>query len=285
MRPHFTFQPPYPARPQLVSHFPVSHAATGAKVYAPTFDCCATCTRPFGSSDRLFDYLIRNRIPSTVFLTGKWIESHPEATKRLMAAGHIELGFHGMTHNNFRMISSDPRLLAHEINGPRQIYNHLLSQAIHEGRIHPTLAQQRQQANLFRFPAGDFDERSLQAVRQAGMIPVQWNGVLDATRTPQMHRGQSLNGSILLGHANRSNRAVEETERTFPHLHYALAQQGYRAVTVSQLMQLQGAQIMHTQRPEPRTAALDRLDARIIAENARYNHGMGRQYYHPAANA
>ena len=249
----------------------VHHIATSTKAYAPTFDCCATCSKKFGVADKAIDFLAKNKVKATFFLTGEWITAHPEAARRIIANKNFEIGFHGFSHSDLASISNR-RVLDHEINGTRKVYEALLTDMQHKGQLSTADYEQRRKANLFRFPYGTFNETSLAAVHQAGLIPIQWNGTSDNALRPELPRGQKLEGSILLAHANMSNNAVRATERTFPQLHAHMAEQGFQAMTVSELMKT--GKVVHTHTPEHMTASERQSIARNQADNAQRGYGV-----------
>lgn len=71
---------------------------TTKKVLALTFDACGG---PHGNGydDELISYLRQQRIPATIFLTGLWIDSHPDKVRELAADSLFEIENHGLTHH------------------------------------------------------------------------------------------------------------------------------------------------------------------------------------------
>lgn len=70
---------------------------TNSKIMALTFDACGG---PHGSEydKELIDYLKKEKLPATVFLTGIWMDANPEALKELMDDPLIEIENHGLKH-------------------------------------------------------------------------------------------------------------------------------------------------------------------------------------------
>ncbi|MDX1921733.1 MAG: polysaccharide deacetylase family protein [Alphaproteobacteria bacterium] len=250
----------------------VHHVATASRVYAPTFDCCATCMRKFGVADNLINNLISTRTKATFFLTGEWMIAHPDAARRLIAANNLEIGFHGFSHSDFPLLSSNPRAMAHEINSTREVYKALLRDMRDKGQLSQTDFDRRMGANLFRFPSGHFNEASLAAVRNAGLIPIQWNATADGTMRPQLHHGERMEGSIHLAHANMSINAVQRTNQTFPEFHRYMTSQGYQAVTVSELMKM--GRVVYSTQPERLTSRDHQNIARNQSDNERLGFGV-----------
>lgn len=249
----------------------VHHVDTPAKVYAPTFDCCATCVKKFGVASNMINDLIATKTKATFFLTGEWMMKHPDAARRIIANKNFEVGFHGFTHSDFPLSAINPKLLEHEINGTRKVYEALLKNMENKGELSSAAHKQRRNARLFRFPSGNFDKASLAAVSRAGLIPIQWNGTADNALRPNLERGQKLNGSIWLAHANMS-ASVRRTDSTFPHWRSAMSDKNYQAVTVSELMRM--GKVAYTLTPEPLTPHDRTIVARNQSENARHGYGM-----------
>lgn len=71
---------------------------TDKKVMALTFDACGG---PHGSGydEELINFLRAHKIPATLFLTGLWIDAHPDKVKELAADPLFEIENHGLTHH------------------------------------------------------------------------------------------------------------------------------------------------------------------------------------------
>jgi peptidoglycan/xylan/chitin deacetylase (PgdA/CDA1 family) len=71
---------------------------TDKKVMALTFDACGG---PHGSGydEELINFLRANKIPATLFLSGLWIDAHPDKVKELAADPLFEIENHGLTHH------------------------------------------------------------------------------------------------------------------------------------------------------------------------------------------
>jgi len=70
---------------------------TQQKVLALTFDACGG---PKGSNydEKLIQYLEEEKIPATLFISGKWIDAHPEIIKKLSRDPLFEIENHGLNH-------------------------------------------------------------------------------------------------------------------------------------------------------------------------------------------
>ena len=69
---------------------------TKQKVIALTFDACGG--RHSGYNARLIDYLRREKIPATLFVTGIWIDRNMEIFKELAKDPLFEIENHGLLH-------------------------------------------------------------------------------------------------------------------------------------------------------------------------------------------
>jgi peptidoglycan/xylan/chitin deacetylase (PgdA/CDA1 family) len=71
---------------------------TSKKIMALTFDACGG---PHGSGydQELIDFLRQKKIPATLFLTGLWIDAHPNEVKALAADPLFEIENHGLAHH------------------------------------------------------------------------------------------------------------------------------------------------------------------------------------------
>lgn len=71
--------------------------ATEDKVIALTFDACGS-PRGKGVDARLVEFLIREQIPATLFINGRWIDANPALFSQLAANPLFEIANHGTRH-------------------------------------------------------------------------------------------------------------------------------------------------------------------------------------------
>ena len=69
---------------------------TKEKVIALTFDACGS--KGDGFDLKLFGYLVKHGIPATFFISGRWIDAHPEAFRRVSSNSLFEIENHGLDH-------------------------------------------------------------------------------------------------------------------------------------------------------------------------------------------
>jgi len=76
----------------------VTRFQTGTKEIALTLDACGGSPRSSQYDAELIDFLIQNRIPATLFINARWIDTNPEIFARLAANPLFEIGNHGTEH-------------------------------------------------------------------------------------------------------------------------------------------------------------------------------------------
>ena len=69
---------------------------TSEKLIALTFDACGSKNDGFDS--KLIGFLEEEKIPATLFISGKWIDRHPEEFKKIAGNPLFEIGNHGLEH-------------------------------------------------------------------------------------------------------------------------------------------------------------------------------------------
>lgn len=70
--------------------------ATNQKIIALTLDACGSDGDGYDSV--LIDYLIEQKVPAALFISGRWIDKNPGAFKRLAQNPLFEIGNHGLEH-------------------------------------------------------------------------------------------------------------------------------------------------------------------------------------------
>lgn len=197
-----------------------------AKPYvALTFDACQTASNPAGYDAALINALIEKRAPATLFLGGLWMQSHPTQTQMLATNELFELGNHSWSHLDFAEI--DVATMEDEI---------LLTQEI----MHDLVGRQ---PTLFRLPFGTYTDEALDVIAQHGLLTIQWDVVtgdpdpnISAASIVQTVTREAQNGSIVIMHMNTRGW---HTAEALPDLIDGLRQQGFRLVTVSQILGLE----------------------------------------------
>jgi peptidoglycan-N-acetylglucosamine deacetylase len=205
-----------PVAPQLIPH-----GSRARRAIALTFDACQAA-KPAGYDRKIIRLLEQTHTPATFFLGGKWMESHPEATRELVRNPLFELGNHSYSHPHLpRLSESDIR---REIRRPQDIMFTLTGK----------------QGVLFRAPYGEYDNRVLRIAGQAGLTEIQWEVVsgdpdrkVTASRMIKAIMATVRNGSIIIMHVNGRGW---HTAEALPAIITRLKQKGFALVKVSDLL-------------------------------------------------
>jgi len=217
--------------------------AAGDKPVALTFDLCEQADDKTGYDRDIVNTLRAQSIRATFFAGGKWMRNHVDKTQQLMADPNFELGNHGWTHGNLRMMKGQRML--EQITWTQAEYERiygLLEEKAEKHGLGDQLLQVSPSMKTFRFPYGTCSGESLDAVNQLGLAAIQWDVV-----SADAAKGQSANamakkvisqvqpGSIVVFHANGRGSG---TSQALPQVIAELREKGYHFVTVSDLLEL-----------------------------------------------
>ncbi len=204
---------PARSRSEVITRLP-----TLEKVVALTFDACETTT-PSYFDRAILDYLLREHIPATLFVSGKFAKRNQGALQELARVELLEVENHSLSHRQHM-----ERLNEMEVR--REVLDNeaILREAT---GVKPV---------FFRFPAGNFNAATLQLVESLGYRVVHWSF---ASGDPDRHAGsahltrwvldRARPGSILIFHINGRGY---HTGEALPHIVDGLRQRGYRFVTL-----------------------------------------------------
>lgn len=199
----------------------ITQGNTNEKVIALTFDDGSDGTN-FGS---ILNILSQNGIKATFFLTGSGANAHPQHVKNAFAAGH-DIGNHSFDHPDFTKVSK----------------TQILSQLSQTETIIKNLTGHTTKP-YFRAPYGATNGTVLKIVGDAGysytfhwtIDSLDWTG--NSASTIQSRVMNNLQpGTIVLMH---TGYGATGTLQALKSLIPQLKSQGYRFVTVSQLLGIQ----------------------------------------------
>ena len=204
----------------LISSFLFSNAEvittlkTDDKVVALTFDACETKT-PSYLDHKVIDFLVSQKIPFTLFVSGKFIERNFQDLKNLYNTSLVSIQNHSYNHNNHMNLLSEEEIKEDVLKNENLI--------IGITGIKP---------KYFRFPAGNYDEKALRLVESLGYKVVHWTFPSgDPGITKEMLIAHVIKntkpGSILIFHANGKGY---KTGEALPKIIRILKQKGYRFV-------------------------------------------------------
>lgn len=178
----------------------------------------------FAEKDYLNDILNimeKYNIKGTFFVMGSWInytDENKEKLKLIANKGH-EIGNHSYIHPNFSQISDEK--IEKEIRKTDEAIRNVTKDA----------------SKLFRFPSGDYNEKSVKKVKELGYIPIQW----DVDSIDWREDGEKVeyerikkkvkNGSILLYHNN-----AKYTPKNIEKIIKELKEEGYEFKTVGEMI-------------------------------------------------
>ncbi len=132
-----------------------------------------------GYTGQVLDTLKKHHVPATFFVTGHYLESAPDLTKRMVKEGHI-VGNHSWSHPDFSAISDEKmkeeldrvKLKTFEITGQKEM-------------------------KYLRTPRGTFSENSLAYTHQLGYKNVFWSVAYVDWETNNQHGKQYAYDNIM----------------------------------------------------------------------------------------
>ncbi|MFF9160082.1 polysaccharide deacetylase family protein [Streptomyces longwoodensis] len=241
--------PPAPSRPPTLAPGPAgltpvfAHASrTAGRTVALTFDADMTADQgPRAAAGEHFDNpgLIRAlrtlKVPSTVFMTGRWAEQYPDQARALGHDPLFEVANHSYSHYAFTA----------DCYGLPTVPEDRMRADVERAYTAFRAAGITDAMPYFRFPGGCYDQRALRAVSGTGVTAVQWDVVsgdafaTDADAVARQVLDGVRPGSVVVMHCTRS--AAPTTERVVRSVVPELRRRGYRFVKVSELIGTAGA--------------------------------------------
>lgn len=202
-----------------------SQALVSEKVVALTFDDGPTPDK----TNQILQILAAEEVPATFFLIGQEVQQHPQLVRQILAAGH-QVGNHSFSHQ--RMIFKSPAFVAGEIEQTDK----LLRDSGVDGVIY------------FRPPYGKKLLVLPWYLMKHHRVSVTWDVAPEnfpkIAKDPQALVDytvqQTKPGSIILLHVMYDSR--QATMQAVPQIIRQLKAQGYRFVTVHELLKLEQAQ-------------------------------------------
>ncbi|MFI1016323.1 polysaccharide deacetylase family protein [Streptomyces sp. NPDC020965] len=235
-----SFAGPAPGKPHALAPV-VNRAAAGpeaaAKTVALTFDADMTADQgPRAHSGERFDNpgliasLRRLKVPSTIFMTGRWAEEYPDQAKAIGNDPLFEIANHSYSHYAF----TSP------CYGLPVVAPNAMRADVERAFAAFRTAGVRRVVPYFRFPGGCYDTAALRAIAPTGVTAIQWDVVsgdafaTDAEAVAEQVLAGVRPGSLVVLHCTTS--AAPVTERAIQRIVPELRRRGYRMVTVSELM-------------------------------------------------
>lgn len=196
------------------------------KVVALTFDAA------WGNEDtqKILEILAKHDVKVTFFATGGWVETYPEDVMAIIEAGHA-FGNHSENHKFMTKLSDEEKR-----DELMQVHNKVKELTGYE-------------MCLFRPPYGDYNDDVVKVADSLGYYTIQWSvdsldwkdyGVDSIVRTVTKHKNLD-NGAIILMH-NGAKYTAEALDQVIT----SLKEQGYRFVTVAELIYTDNYHMDHT---------------------------------------
>lgn len=215
----FTFLSFSPQADAASSKF-ITSGNTTSKVVALTFDDGADGT----NVNKILKILADHNVKSTFFLTGSGANHHPQAIKNIAAQGH-EVSNHSYSHPDFTKLTAAQ--MKSELDRTETVIRNLTGKTTKP---------------LFRAPFGAVNNNVLAGVGAAGYThtiqwdidTVDWKGI-SASQITNKVMNNVKPGSIVLMH---TGAGAPGTPVALPDMITKLKAQGYKFVTVSQMLNL-----------------------------------------------
>lgn len=208
---------------------PIYSVETAEKKIAVTFDAAWSAE----DTDEIIGILDKHNAKATVFAVGDWVEKNPDAIKKFYDAGH-EIGNHSDTHASFSTVSRE------EVKKEITACNNKIKAITGENPM------------VVRAPGGDYDNKSIEVAESLDMKMIQWDvdsldwKLLSVDEMYERVTSKVQNGSILLFH-----NGVENTPEALDKILTKLEKDGYKFVTVSELIYWDNYEIDHTGKQFP----------------------------------
>jgi peptidoglycan/xylan/chitin deacetylase (PgdA/CDA1 family) len=210
------------ARAEIITKLPGE-----APIVALTFDACETKTPSFFDKT-ILDYLLKEKIPATIFVNGKFARRNAEELRSVAQEDFIEIENHSLNHVQHMERLNDQDIVK-EVIGCEA----LIVQATGK------------RPGYFRFPAGNHDQRSVRIVEDLGYRVVHWTFASgDPARETSPDRltrwvvDKTRKGNILIFHINGRGYGTGEA---LPHIVQELRQKNIRFVLLKDVLPGQGA--------------------------------------------
>jgi peptidoglycan-N-acetylglucosamine deacetylase len=209
----------------------IKRVSTDQKVIALTFDDGPRPTY----LPKILEVLKQNNVKATFFFIGSQVMQFPELAKLTLAQGH-ELGNHTFSHRNPLKLSETE--LQKEIETTQK-------------SIFSTTGYM---TTLFRSPLGKYNDATLKTVKRTGHKMILWSYEQDSRDWASPGVGKIVNtvvsnasnGDIVILHDTKL-QTVEALKRIIP----KLKEEGFRFVTISELIQLGKSSPKKEKRPNP----------------------------------
>ena len=199
----------------------IEHGPRSSKQVALTFDACPT-GRPDEYDEKVIDVLMREKVPATLFMSGRWVEKNAEKAKYLASQPQFEIANHAYWHPH--MLEKDDERIVRELKQTQRIIKKTTGKT----------------PKYFRPPYGEVDERLAQLAKKAGLTTIQYDiasgdpdAGLSTTRIGRVMLRDAKGGSIIVFHMNGNG---VHTAEALPIIIEGLRKNGFKLVTVGEML-------------------------------------------------
>jgi peptidoglycan/xylan/chitin deacetylase (PgdA/CDA1 family) len=176
---------------------------TSNKVIALTFDACGGKSGN-GVDQKLIDYLVKEKIPATLFINGRWIEANPKVFQALVNNPLFEIENHGTEHKPLSVSGKS----AYQIQGTSSVSSVVDEVFDNADKIEKLSGYK---PKFFRSGTAYYDELAVRIVNDLGEEAVNFSVLGDAGAT--FSKVQVFNallsskpGSIVILHMNHPEK-------------------------------------------------------------------------------
>jgi peptidoglycan/xylan/chitin deacetylase (PgdA/CDA1 family) len=205
---------------------PISRVTTREPAVAITFDACATKKGNYGFDRDVFEILKREQVPATIFVSGRWVDTHPDAMAQLSDDPLIEFGDHSYDHPHMTKL-------------PAARFGEEIDQT------EAALGRYGRHSVAFRPPFGDWNRRTIALAHEKNLPTVTWDVVSGDPSLKTTTAGEiravlagARTGSIIIFHINGRGW---KTHEALPAILSGLRERGFRFVLLSELMRQGGS--------------------------------------------
>jgi peptidoglycan-N-acetylglucosamine deacetylase len=208
--------PPPAAQASLI----IEHGKRDKRI-ALTFDACPTSLHD-EYDEQVVEVLLREKVPATLFLSGRWVEKNPEKAKFLADQKEFEIAAHSYWHPH--LLEKDDARVLREMKRTQAIIKNVTGKT----------------PRYFRPPYGEVDERVAKIAKEAGLVTIQYDIAsgdpdpgLSTERIVRSVLREAKGGSIIVFHINK--RGVHTAE-SLPAIIKGLREKGFTLVTVGEML-------------------------------------------------
>ncbi len=199
----------------------IEHGSRSSRLVALTFDACpSNLTDEY--DEAVIKVLVSEKVPATLFLSGRWVEKNRERAAELARLPGFEIAAHSYYHPH--LLEKDDDRVMREMRRTQAIIKKAT------GKV----------PRYFRPPYGEVDERVAGLAKKAGLTTIQYDIAsgdpdpgLSAKRIVRAVLADARGGSIIVFHMNRKG---VHTAEVLPEVIKGLREKEFTLVTVGEML-------------------------------------------------